>query len=99
VESQETLYLPRGGALPVSSPSPTRRRGTPVLAPILALCAVGWLGVGVFLTVVDTHSWDVIVPLTLAGSGFYLFLARWAYRDWRDKSNLMPRTLDAVRAT
>ena len=66
----------------------------PLLALILALCAAGWFSVGGWLLAVDAHSWDVIVPLTLVGSAFYLFLARWAYRDWQ---NPIPRNLDTVR--
>lgn len=69
----------------------------PVLAPILVLCSVGWLFVGGLLIAVDSHSWDVILPLTLAVTAFYLFLARWAYRDWRDKPGPVLRNLDTVR--
>lgn len=66
----------------------------PLLALILALCAAGWFTIGGWLLAVDWHSADVIIPVTLAGSVFYLLLARGAYRDWQ---NPVPRNLDTVR--
>jgi multisubunit Na+/H+ antiporter MnhC subunit len=55
------------------------------MAVILGLCAAGVFSIGGFLLAVDAHSWDVIVPSTLLLCALYLFLARWAYRDWQHK--------------
>lgn len=90
----ETLYVRHSGVLPAAPVSSTRRRGFPVLALILALCAAGWFSIGGWLLAVDSHSWDLIVPSMLLGSGSYVVLARWAYQDWR---NPVPRNLDTVR--
>lgn len=92
--NHETVYAPRSGTLPAYQSFSTRRRGVPVLALILAFCAGGWLAIGIWLLVVDSHSWDLIVPSMVLGTGSYVVLARWAYQDWK---NPIPRNLDTVR--
>lgn len=82
MKAAETVYVPRRGVLPPAKPLPARRRGFPVLATILGVCAGGWFSIGGLLLAVDLHSWDVITSVTLLGTAFYLLMARFAYRDW-----------------
>lgn len=77
----KTVYVSWRGVLSVTRPS-AQRRGFPVLATVLGVCAGGWFSIGGLLLTVDLHSWDVIILLTVLGTAFYLLMARLAYRDW-----------------